>query len=78
MSWQECLTEYRKLTTEDEIMSLDSAERVLISMAMFSEHRAEIIASLPKDLSAREFKRQLYERTYGEPLPAGFPFRDDE
>lgn len=45
MSWQECLTEYRKLTTEDEIMSLHGAERMIVAMAMFSEHRAEIIAT---------------------------------
>ncbi len=53
-------------------------ERARFASAMFAAARDAIIASLPKDLSAREFKQQLYERTYGEPLPADFPFRDDE
>jgi hypothetical protein len=76
MSWQERLTEYRKLSTFEEIMSLSSSERVLVSCAMFSAYRAEIIASLPKDLSPSDFKRQLYVRTYGEPLPEDFPLED--
>ena len=52
-------------------------ERARFASAMFASARNAIIASLPKDLSPREFKRQLYERTYGEPLPKDFPFRDD-
>ena len=78
MSWQERLTEYRKLETDDERMSLSSRERTLVGCAMFSEHRAAIIASLPENLSKREFKQQLYFRTYGEHLPADFPFGSDE
>jgi hypothetical protein len=31
-----------------------------------------MIASFPSGLSEREFKRMLYERTYGEAPPAGF------
>ena len=78
MSWQEVLVESRKLNDDhDEIMSLSVAERVLIACAMFSEHRHQIIESLPKDLTEREFKEQLYFRTYGEHLPEGF-FKDDE
>ncbi len=73
MSWQEILTEYRKLNeNNDDVMSLLQSERMLVCFAMFSEHRHNIIESLPKDLSEREFKSQLYFRTYGEHLPEDF------
>lgn len=52
-------------------------ERARFASAMFAAARNAIIASLPKDLSEREFKRQLYYRTYGEHLPAYF-FKDEE
>lgn len=78
MSWQERLVEYRKLNdNNDEIMSLSVGERALIQSAMFSEKRQKIIASLPPNFSEKEFKKQLYFRTYGEHLPEDF-FRDDE
>jgi hypothetical protein len=35
---------------------------------MFDEFRAKVIASLPKDLSEQEFKKQLFERIYGAPM----------
>jgi hypothetical protein len=73
MSWQERLAEYRKLNDDnDEVMSLSTNERILVAGAMFAENRHQIIESLPKDLSEREFKRQLYYRTYGEHLPDDF------
>jgi hypothetical protein len=53
-------------------------ERARFASAMFAAARDAIIASLPNDLSPREFKRQLFERTYGERLPENFPFQDDE
>ncbi len=52
-------------------------ERARFASAMFAAARDTIIASLPKNLSEREFKKQLFERTYGEPLPADF-FKDEE
>jgi hypothetical protein len=52
-------------------------ERARFASAMFAAARDVIIASLPKSLSEREFKKQLFERTYGEPLPADF-FKDEE
>ena len=52
-------------------------ERTRFASAMFAAARNTIIASLPKDLSEREFKRQLYYRTYGEHLPDDF-FKDEE
>ncbi len=52
-------------------------ERAAFASAMFAASRDAIIASLPKNLSEREFKRQLYFRTYGEHLPEDF-FKDEE
>lgn len=78
MTWQEILEEFRKVEKDYEaVMSLSGDERLLIGMAMFSEGRHRIIESLPKNLSERKFKKQLYYRTYGEPLPADF-FKDEE
>ena len=53
-------------------------ERAEFAASMFDSARRVIIASLPENLSKREFKQQLYFRTYGEHLPADFPFGDDE
>ncbi len=52
-------------------------ERAGFASAMFAAARNTIIASLPKDLSEKEFKKQLYYRTYGEHLPADF-FKDEK
>lgn len=51
-------------------------ERARFASAMFAAARNVIIKSLPKDLSEREFKKQLYRRTYGEHLPEDF-FKDE-
>lgn len=47
-------------------------ERAKFMFGMFATARKVIIASLPKDLSKQEFKKQLYFRTYGEHLPEDF------
>lgn len=52
-------------------------ERAKFMFGMFATARRVIIASLPKDFSEREFKEQLYFRTYGEHLPADF-FKDED
>ena len=52
-------------------------ERARFASALFAAVRDAIVASLPKDLSEREFKRQLYYRTYGEPLPEDFFEQED-
>jgi hypothetical protein len=54
------------------IMALTGEERFILGCRMFVEYRAEIIASLPKVLSPIEFKRQLFQRIYGYPLPPDF------
>ena len=55
---------------------LSSNRRIELACEMFQTAREMIIASLPKDLSEKEFKRQLYFRTYGENLPEDF-FKDE-
>ena len=50
-------------------------ERIALACEMFMSARESFLASLPKDLSEKEIKKQLYFRTYGEPLPDDF-FRD--
>lgn len=47
-------------------------ERARFASAMFAAGRKAIIASLPKDLTEKEFKEQLYYRIYGENLPDDF------
>jgi len=76
MTWQEVIAESKKIDNDNAaIMSLSSDERFLISFAMFAEFRHQIIESLPKDLSEKELKKEVYFRTYGEPLPDDF-FKD--
>lgn len=48
-------------------------ERVRFAFSMFSDARRIILARMPKNLSAADQKRYIYERTYGEPLPDDFP-----
>jgi len=52
------------------LMAFSGAERVRMGAASFEAARAIVLASLPSDLPAAEIKRRLYERIYGEPLPA--------
>lgn len=56
----------------DLAMKKTPNERIEIACKMFTAMREAIIASLPKDLSEKEFKKQLYFRTYGEHLPEDF------
>ena len=51
------------------LMRLPGSTRFVMGAQMFESARAMIIASLPKDLTPKEFRRRLYERIYGEPLP---------
>jgi hypothetical protein len=59
------------------MMKLGATKRIELACEMFMAARELIIASLPKDLSEREFKKQLYYRTYGEHLPEDF-FKDED
>jgi hypothetical protein len=55
------------------LMQLTPEERFIRGAMMFDAARAMVLASLPKDLSPDELRHRLYERIYGEPLPADFP-----
>jgi hypothetical protein len=57
-------------------MTRSTSERAEFMFGMFALARRAIIDSLPTGLSDREFKRQLYFRTYGEHLPEDF-FKDE-
>ena len=57
-------------------MKRTTPERAEFMFGMFATARNLMINSLPKNLSERELKKQIYERTYGEPLPADF-FKDE-
>lgn len=52
------------------LMRLSGEERFVRGALMFDAAREMILASLPKNLDAAERRRLLYERIYGEPLPA--------
>ena len=52
-----------------KIMALSGEERFMMGVRMFDAARAMVIASLPPNLPPEEFKRQLYQRIYGEPFP---------
>jgi hypothetical protein len=54
----------------DRIMKLSGAERFVIGARMFESARGIVLASLPQNISEPERKRMLYERFYGEDLPA--------
>jgi hypothetical protein len=51
------------------IMALSGEERFMMGVRLFEAARDMVIASMPTDLSPEEFKRQLFQRIYGEPLP---------
>ncbi len=53
-------------------MTRSIQERAKFMFGMFATARRAVIASLPENLSEREFKEQLYFRTYGEHLPEDF------
>jgi len=57
--------------------SFSPDKRIALGCEMFMAARELIIASLPKNLSEREFKKRYYQKMYGEPLPADF-FKDEE
>ncbi len=58
-------------------MKRTTQERAEFMFGMFATARRVLINSLPKNLSEKEFKKQLYFRTYGEHLPEDF-FRDEK
>jgi hypothetical protein len=53
-----------------KLMARSGEERFLMGVRMFDAARDVVLASLPAGLSAEELKRQLFQRFYGQPLPA--------
>lgn len=53
----------------DLLMALPPEERFVRGALMFDAAREMVIASLPRNLNPEDFRRALYERIYGEPLP---------
>lgn len=49
------------------IMARSGEERFIMGARMFNVAREMILASLPKELSNEERKKQLFERVYGIP-----------
>ena len=54
---------------QTKLTMLSNAARFKMGTEMFEAARRMIAASFPKNLSAPELKRRLYERIYGEALP---------
>lgn len=52
------------------MMARSGAERLVMGASMFEAAREIVLASFPPNLSSVELKRRLYERIYGESLPA--------
>ena len=57
------------------MQKLTPNQRIAMACEMYAAVRQLAVNSLPKDLSEREMKRQIYFRTYGEHLPDDF-FKD--
>lgn len=53
-----------------KLMARSGEERFLMGVRMFDAARDVVLASLPAGLSPEELKRQLFQRLYGQPLPA--------
>ena len=53
-------------------MERTTLERAKFMFGMFATARRILISSLPKTLTEKELKSQIYQRTYGELLPADF------
>jgi len=54
----------------DRLMELSRAERFRMGVQMFDAARRMVLASLPANLSHIDRKRLLFQRLYGEALPA--------
>ena len=52
-----------------KLMAHSNEDRLRMGVWMFEAARQMILASLPKDLSGLELRRQFYERVYGTKAP---------
>jgi hypothetical protein len=53
-----------------KLMACSGEERFMMGVRSFDAARAMVLASLPAGLAPEELKRQLFQRLYGQPLPA--------
>lgn len=53
----------------DRLMACTPEERFMMGIRSFDAAREMVLASMPKDLSREEFRRQYYRRIYGEEPP---------
>ena len=53
-----------------KLMVCSCEERFLMGVRSFEAAREMVLASLPAGLPPEELKRQLFQRLYGQPLPA--------
>ena len=51
------------------LMARTGEERFVMGVRMFDAAREMIIASFPADLSPREYRERLFQRTHGYPFP---------
>ncbi len=52
----------------DKLMALSGEERFLMGAQMFDSAREMVKASLPRDLSEVEQRRELFKRVYGKEI----------
>ncbi len=52
------------------LLSRSPSERVIMAARMFDAARTMVLASLPRNLSPDERRRQLFARLYGDDIPA--------
>lgn len=52
----------------EKLMSRSGEERLVMGAQMFESAREMVLASLPRDLSELERRRQLFKRIYGKEI----------
>ncbi len=52
----------------EKLMSRSGEERLVMGAQMFESAREMVLASLPRDLSEVELRRQLFKRIYGKEI----------
>jgi len=53
----------------EKLLARSGAERLMMGVRMFDAARQMVLASLPRDLSDIELRRQLFQRVYGQVAP---------
>jgi hypothetical protein len=53
-----------------KLMARSGEERFLMGVRSFEAAREMVLASFPAGLTPEQLKRQLFQRLYGQPLPA--------